>query len=233
MHRARAQRLTALSGGSITEADLSQLPSLIILLLTHHLLPPLMPSRPEPLHLFIDPIPSCQPNSSSPDDSGGSSSWSSVVADSVDSSDDGVPVICSVLCQHDFSTSDPDQLPFRKNEILDVVTKEDNGWWAAMRPNGDRIGWIPSAFVTVVPQDTLHRLTSIVEGLRVFDYQAERLYETAPVGQFPALFHSTGKLQSPAEVRLRRLDPLGCTMLTPPFTAYGGLGIQSSACFAH
>lgn len=47
----------------------------------------------------------------------------------------------------DFESDDPDHLSFTRNEILAVVKMEDSGWWAAMRPEGDRLGWIPSSFV--------------------------------------------------------------------------------------
>lgn len=57
-----------------------------------------------------------------------------------------------VLCMHDFESSDPDHLPFHKDEVLTIIKKEESGWWAAMRPQGDRIGWIPSTFV--LPLDT-------------------------------------------------------------------------------
>lgn len=47
----------------------------------------------------------------------------------------------------DFESDDPDHLSFARNEILTVVKMEESGWWAAMRPEGDRLGWIPSSFV--------------------------------------------------------------------------------------
>lgn len=47
----------------------------------------------------------------------------------------------------DFESDDPDHLSFTRNEILTVVKMEESGWWAAMRPEGDRLGWIPSSFV--------------------------------------------------------------------------------------
>lgn len=47
----------------------------------------------------------------------------------------------------DFESDDPHHLPFTRNEILTVVKMEESGWWAAMRPNEDRLGWIPSSFV--------------------------------------------------------------------------------------
>lgn len=60
--------------------------------------------------------------------------------------------LCQVLCMFDFESSDPDQLSFNKDEILTVIKQEESGWWAAMRPSGDRIGWIPSSFVEPLPE---------------------------------------------------------------------------------
>lgn len=48
---------------------------------------------------------------------------------------------------HDFDPSSPVHLPFHKDEVLTIAKQEHSGWWAAMRPQGDRIGWIPSSFV--------------------------------------------------------------------------------------
>jgi hypothetical protein len=65
------------------------------------------------------------------------------------SADDSNPVrvICLVVCLYDFETTDPDQLSFSQNEILAVVKQEDSGWWAALRSDNPRVGWISSAFV--------------------------------------------------------------------------------------
>lgn len=52
-----------------------------------------------------------------------------------------------MICMFDFESDDPDHLSFTRNEILTVVKMEESGWWAAMRPDGDRLGWIPSSFV--------------------------------------------------------------------------------------
>lgn len=60
--------------------------------------------------------------------------------------------LCQVLCMFDFESSDPDQLSFNKDEILTVIKQEESGWWAAMRPSGDCIGWIPSSFVEPLPE---------------------------------------------------------------------------------
>lgn len=86
-----------------------------------------------------------------------------------------------VLCLYEFTSEDPDHLPFRKGEILEIVKKEDSGWWAALRE--DRIGWIPSAFVTHVADEFASSLRKVREDLRVYHYEAERKHNSnsAPV----------------------------------------------------
>lgn len=59
----------------------------------------------------------------------------------------GNPQTLHVVCMHDFESSDSAHLSFHKDEVLMIVKQEHSGWWAAMRPQGDRIGWIPSSFV--------------------------------------------------------------------------------------
>lgn len=86
----------------------------------------------------------------------------------------------SVLCLYDFSSDDPDHLPFRKNEILDVVKQEDSGWWAALGRNGGNVGWIPSAYVAQLTDEMTETLLGKREEIRVFEYEAELLYNTAP-----------------------------------------------------
>ncbi|KAJ6523591.1 ras guanine nucleotide exchange factor domain-containing protein [Mycena capillaripes] len=89
-------------------------------------------------------------------------------------------IICSVLCMYDFQSTDVDHLQFRKNEILDVVKQEDTGWWAAMRRGGDFIGWIPQAFVNPLSEEMTEKLWNVREELRVYEYDAEQLYNAAP-----------------------------------------------------
>lgn len=106
--------------------------------------------------------------------------------------------LCFVLCLYEFTSEDPDHLPFRKGEILEIVKKEDSGWWAALR--GDKIGWIPSAFVTHITDEFAGTLRHVREDLRVYHYEAERKYNStsAPVS---ALGCSKDNLIQPAYIR--------------------------------
>lgn len=110
-------------------------------------------------------------------------------------SDGGEWVIFSVLCLHDFESDDLDHLQFRKNEILDIVKQEATGWWAALRPNDSRVGWIPSAFVVALDGTELQKLQGVRFDLRVFEYDAERLYNSAPISHLHHMYTSSG--QSP------------------------------------
>jgi son of sevenless-like protein len=87
--------------------------------------------------------------------------------------------VCYVLCQHDFKSTDRDHLSFRQKEILEIVKKEESGWWAALRDN--RIGWIPSAFVVEITEEAAESLMSANEDVRSYQHDSERLYDSVSV----------------------------------------------------
>jgi son of sevenless-like protein len=89
--------------------------------------------------------------------------------------------MCSVLCLHDFESDDPDHFSFRTNEILDIVKQETTGWWAAMRQNGNQVGWIPSAFVAELQIEELNKLQKVPFEMRVYEYDTQRLHNSAPL----------------------------------------------------
>jgi son of sevenless-like protein len=69
----------------------------------------------------------------------------------------------SVLCMHDFNPEDAGLLSFRKNDILDVIKRDESGWWAAIRqdgPTGPLVGWIPQAYVSVLSEEMTMKLRS-------------------------------------------------------------------------
>ncbi|CAG8461797.1 11157_t:CDS:10 [Acaulospora colombiana] len=49
---------------------------------------------------------------------------------------------------YDFVTEDPGELSFRKDEILEITEKDDNGWWLAKKDNEQ--GWVPSNYLEEV-----------------------------------------------------------------------------------
>ncbi|XP_034939280.1 adapter molecule Crk [Chelonus insularis] len=51
-----------------------------------------------------------------------------------------------VIAKYDFEGNDPDDLPFRKGEILTVITKDEEQWWTARNSVGQK-GLIPVPYV--------------------------------------------------------------------------------------
>jgi son of sevenless-like protein len=82
--------------------------------------------------------------------------------------------ICSVICLYDFSSSDPDHLSFRKNEVLNIVRKEESGWWAAVRGDGSEVGWAPASYVHTLSDDAAERPYTVLEKTRIFEYGADQ-----------------------------------------------------------
>ncbi|OAX42097.1 hypothetical protein K503DRAFT_767079 [Rhizopogon vinicolor AM-OR11-026] len=115
-------------------------------------------SRPQrqPLRLLIDSSLPQGHSSTSPESTYSPISDSSLTTSGVTPST-GNPewFICNVICMFDFESDDPHHLPFTRNEILTIVKMEESGWWAAMRPKGDRLGWIPSSFVERLTESTV------------------------------------------------------------------------------
>ncbi|KAF9270825.1 ras GEF [Marasmius fiardii PR-910] len=148
------------------------------------------PSLPQPqmrqsLHLSIDPSPFSSVLHHSPDS--GSPSSSSRPSTDTSPTSSYSDVICSVLCMYDFQSEDPVHLPFRRNDILDIVRTEPTGWWAAMKKGGDSetVGWIPGAFVEPLSEEMADRLMNVRAELRIYEYEAEQLYNTAPTSRIP------------------------------------------------
>ena len=53
-----------------------------------------------------------------------------------------------VRALYDFKSDDPDDLPFSKGEILEVVEKPEENWWNARNSHG-RVGQIPVPYIEV------------------------------------------------------------------------------------
>lgn len=85
--------------------------------------------------------------------------------------------LCYVICLYEFESEDPDHLSFKQNEILEIVKQEESGWWAALRDN--RIGWVPSAFLQPIPDETARALRNAGEERNIAEL--EFLSTSAPV----------------------------------------------------
>jgi hypothetical protein len=118
------------------------------------------------LHLSIDPTPYREATSSTSDSSPSPilSTRASVATTnttySVVPADDECR-ICSVFCLFDYWSDDADHLSFRKGDFLDIVKQEETGWWAAMRPGGNRVGWIPCGYVQTLADDTAKTIARV------------------------------------------------------------------------
>ncbi|KAJ3508316.1 hypothetical protein NLJ89_g5823 [Agrocybe chaxingu] len=99
---------------------------------------------------------------------------------SSESSEDNI-IEFSVLCHYEYVADESGLMSFKKGEILDIIKRDDTGWWAALRQEGPVVGWIPQAYVTPLSEEMAEKLRSIGEEFRVAEYEAEQLYNTAPV----------------------------------------------------
>jgi son of sevenless len=54
-----------------------------------------------------------------------------------------------VQALYDYQSTDPSSLSFRKDDIIEVLTRLESGWWDGLL--GDERGWFPSNYVTIVP----------------------------------------------------------------------------------
>lgn len=75
--------------------------------------------------------------------------------------------ICSVICIYDFSSSDPDHLSFRRDEVLNIVRMEESGWWAAVRGDGSEVGWVPASYVRTLSDDAAEGPYTALGDIRV------------------------------------------------------------------
>jgi len=58
-----------------------------------------------------------------------------------------------VKAKYNFPGNDPDDLPFKKNDILTIIKKEEDQWWMARDCTGKE-GMIPVNYVDVIPNRT-------------------------------------------------------------------------------
>ncbi|XP_058815350.1 adapter molecule Crk isoform X1 [Topomyia yanbarensis] len=61
-----------------------------------------------------------------------------------------------VIGKFDFEGSDPDDLPFKKGEILEIISKDEEQWWTARNSRG-QTGQIPVPYVTRYEDNIIER----------------------------------------------------------------------------
>ncbi|KAI0673621.1 ras GEF [Trametes maxima] len=86
------------------------------------------------------------------------------------------PELFYVLCLYDYDAEDSSQLSFRRNDILDVVKKEETGWWAAVRPEDNTVGWIPCAFVEPISDALADKLRNTNGNVAIYQEDSDRLH---------------------------------------------------------
>lgn len=61
--------------------------------------------------------------------------------------------ITTFFCRalYDYQTNDASSLSFRKNDIIEVLTQLESGWWDGLL--GDERGWFPSNYVTTISDE--------------------------------------------------------------------------------
>lgn len=66
----------------------------------------------------------------------------------------------TVIGMYDFESNDPDDLPFKKGDVLEIVIKQEDQWWTAKNVYG-RTGHIPVPYVKVIESNS--RATSCAD----------------------------------------------------------------------
>lgn len=56
-----------------------------------------------------------------------------------------------LMGKYDFPGRDPEDLPFRKGDVMEVISKDEEEWWTA-RDNHGRVGQIPVKYTTKVQE---------------------------------------------------------------------------------
>jgi son of sevenless-like protein len=61
--------------------------------------------------------------------------------------------ISTFFCRalYDYQTKDASSLSFHKNDIIEVLTQLESGWWDGLL--GDERGWFPSNYVTLISDE--------------------------------------------------------------------------------
>lgn len=61
--------------------------------------------------------------------------------------------ITTFFCRalYDYQTNDASSLSFRKNDIIEVLTQLESGWWDGLL--GDERGWFPSNYVSTISDE--------------------------------------------------------------------------------
>lgn len=87
----------------------------------------------------------------------------------------------TALCMFDYEPDRAGTIPFKKNDLLTIVHKEDSGWWAALVD--DRIGWVPKYYLRVLSPEMANTMRRIPHAMRIIELDAEYITESSPSTQ--------------------------------------------------
>ena len=68
--------------------------------------------------------------------------------------------ITTFFCRalYDYQTQDSSSLSFNRNDVIEVLTRLESGWWDGLL--GDERGWFPSNYVTVISDEEAEAILS-------------------------------------------------------------------------
>jgi son of sevenless-like protein len=95
--------------------------------------------------------------------------------------------ITTFFCRalYDYQTQDSSSLSFQRNDVIEVLTRLESGWWDGLL--GDERGWFPSNYVTVISDEEAEAALSGSEystrRLSTFDSMADGSNSTVTAGQ--------------------------------------------------
>jgi son of sevenless-like protein len=71
--------------------------------------------------------------------------------------------ITTFFCRalYDYQTQDSSSLSFQRDDVIEVLTRLDSGWWDGLL--GDERGWFPSNYVTVISDEEAEMALSASE----------------------------------------------------------------------
>jgi son of sevenless-like protein len=67
-----------------------------------------------------------------------------------------------VRALYDYQSNDPSSLSFRRDDIIEVLTRLDSGWWDGLL--GDERGWFPSNYVSVISAQEAEETLGSLDG---------------------------------------------------------------------
>lgn len=83
----------------------------------------------------------------------------------------------TALCMFDYEPDRAGTIPFKQNDLLTIVHKEDSGWWAALVD--DQIGWVPKYFLRVLSPEMATTMRRLPHAMRTIELDAERITESS------------------------------------------------------